>query len=242
MLKVIYLFLLLLSANASAGFVRSHKWSCQLLLAEVSLNSEIAKYSDAHHPIVFEKLLELRYLKRSGWLKRGVPQSLAEDVFIHTVKVARTAEIISMRRPSLDRDKLLRMILIHDIAELGKIGDVTPSDGISREQKIKGEEEALTEFYAQNPEAFIGVFELWQEFEGQQSQEAILASQLDKIDAGIQAIRYEKLGYPTQDFYPYVQERISDPFLASTFNLVLNTRLTSEDPYLTYFEILATEH
>ncbi len=131
MLKIVYLFLLLLSANASAGFDRSKKWSCQLLLAEVALNSEIAKYSDAHHPIVFEKLLELRDLKRSGWLKRGVPQSLAEDVFVHTIKVARAAEIISLGRPSLNRDKLLRMILIHDIAELGKIGDVTPSDGIN---------------------------------------------------------------------------------------------------------------
>ncbi len=241
MIKFATAFLsLAISASSWAGFIHPHRWSCELLLSDVALNSRISRYNEALHPRVMSKLLNLRDLLRRGWLDRGVPRHLAEDVFIHTIKVTRAAEIISLRRPDLNANLLIPMILVHDIGELGKIGDVTPFDGTSKADKAKGELETLMEFYRDDPEAFAEVIELWTKFELQQSPEAILAFQLDKIDAAIQAIRYEKMGYPPTDMYIYARERISDPFLAKVYELTMSTRFTDKDPYKVYFKFLET--
>lgn len=41
--------------------------------------------------------------------------------------------------PQVNRDKLLKICMVHDLAE-AKVGDITPYDGVSKEEKRRLEE------------------------------------------------------------------------------------------------------
>ncbi len=214
-----------------------HPWSCEVLLSEPAVFTTALRYEKIIHSKVFVKLLNLRTIKREGWIIRGVPLDNVENVFIHTLKVLRAAEILSSWRPELNKEKLFAMILIHDLAEI-IAPDVTPSDNIDPVVKTQMERDVLMQLVAEDPLVFHEILDLWEEFESNVSIEAQIAFQLDKLDGAIQAMRYEKLGYSPTNFYPYTRGKLSDPFLKSTFEAVLRNRFISKDPYNDYFEIL----
>jgi putative hydrolase of HD superfamily len=69
----------------------------------------------------------LKELPRTGWLDRGVPAARAESVAEHSFQTALLAWTAASADPSLNRDRLLRLALVHDLAE-ALIGDWTPYD------------------------------------------------------------------------------------------------------------------
>jgi putative hydrolase of HD superfamily len=191
---------LLLGASISLLCPRpAQAWYCSLLLAESALSPAIAEVENQIHPKVFSKILLLRGVHRRGWLKRGIPTSEAEDVFTHTLKMVGAAQSLAKQRPDLDLNRLVQMILIHDLAETIYM-DVTPSDGISRQTKIQNEREAFALLVREDAKAFLPVISLWEEFESQKTPEAVIAFQLDKLDAAIQAIRYDRQDIQLQTF------------------------------------------
>jgi putative hydrolase of HD superfamily len=67
----------------------------------------------------------LKSLKRAGWIDRGVPVELAESVAEHSFQTALIAWLAASDDPTLDRDRVLKLALVHDLPE-ALMGDMTP--------------------------------------------------------------------------------------------------------------------
>ena len=86
----------------------------------------------------FKNALNLKNISRQGWIDKlsiEHPESVAD----HSYSMAIMGMVISDLE-NYDSEKMLKMILLHDLAE-SKIGDYTPNK-ISKENKIKIENNA----------------------------------------------------------------------------------------------------
>ena len=79
---------------------------------------------------------------------------------------------------------------------------------------------------------------LWMEYEEQQTLESQIIMQLDKLDAAIQALEYEKMGYDVTEFYPYTLSKIQDPVLIKILKLLLENPYPHINAYTQYFFLL----
>jgi putative hydrolases of HD superfamily len=85
------------------------------------------------------------------------------------------------------------MSLVHDIGE-AIVGDITPYDGVSDEDKFKLENEALTKLTNFLKESKVcetvsgEIFDLWKEYEENKTKEAMLVKDIDKFDMILQAV------------------------------------------------------
>lgn len=135
--------------------------------------------------------MALKDVDRAGWKRVGVAHP--ESVAAHSWGVALLA---LLRCPAgLDREKLLAMAILHDLAEL-RVGDLTPHDGVSKEEKHRRERAAMDDLLADRPDLRA----IWDEAEAGTSPEARLLKALDRADMGLQAERYADLGFDTAEF------------------------------------------
>lgn len=135
-------------------------------------------------------ILTLKEVQRAGWARAGHPKG--ESVADHSWSVAMLALIHCP--PELNREKLLTMALLHDLAEL-RVGDITPHDGVSSEEKHALEDAAMQDLLAELPELLA----VWREAEHRVSPEARFLKRLDRLDLGLQAERYEQQGYLSRE-------------------------------------------
>lgn len=154
------------------------------------------------HSELLDLLLEIGTLKRvqrTGWALKGIKD--VESVAEHTWRVAMLALLLAPEL-NLDQSKLVKMALVHDLGEAG-IGDVKWESGKkvigSQRKKHEDEEKVINKMFADNPN-FQEYIELWQEFSHQETREAKIVKQLDKLEMVIQALEYEKEGYPPELF------------------------------------------
>ncbi|MCD6381666.1 MAG: HD domain-containing protein [Candidatus Aenigmarchaeota archaeon] len=133
------------------------------------------------------KIEELKELKRRGWILREIPnpESVSDHSFMASVLSFLLAD------ESLDKDKCIKMALIHDLGE-SLIGDYTPFDDITDEEKYKKEEEAFKKLFGSGE-----ILSLWYEFEENKTREANFVRTIDKLEMLIQAIKYHKK-YPNK--------------------------------------------
>ncbi|MBI2583572.1 MAG: HD domain-containing protein [Candidatus Aenigmarchaeota archaeon] len=140
-----------------------------------------------------EKLLEflglvgkLKKTERSGWVRNGIPDS--ESVADHSFRTAILAFILGDKL-EVDGEKLLKMVLIHDLPE-SITGDITMHD---KEYGRKSEiERKAMEKLCSSTENGNEIMSLWKEFEEGKSKESRLAHELDKLEMLIQSFEYEK--------------------------------------------------
>ena len=125
--------------------------------------------------------LGLKEVRRSGWVREGHPD--AESVADHSWSVSLLAVLLCP--PELDREKLLIMAILHDLAEV-RVGDITPEDGIRPDEKHAMEDSAMAQLLADHPE-LLGI---WREAERRESLEARFLKGLDGLEMGLQADRY----------------------------------------------------
>lgn len=83
----------------------------------------------------FNTVGKLKLLKRTGWIHKDIP--LPESVADHMYRMSMLSFCIT--DPTIDRDRLLKVCLVHDLAE-AVVGDITPNCGVSKEQKRQLEE------------------------------------------------------------------------------------------------------
>ncbi|KAI6044462.1 HD domain-containing protein [Pisolithus marmoratus] len=121
-------------------------------------------------------------------LKIPNPESIAD----HMCRMAILAMCTS--DASLDIPKCVLMCIVHDLAE-AQVGDITPSEGISKEEKRQLEAEAMHNFVhdmLHRSEAALKIEALWKEYEEQQTKEARFVKDLDRLEMALQAREYEK--------------------------------------------------
>ena len=123
---------------------------------------------------------ELKSLPRTGWIQNGV--SNPETVASHSWGMSLLA--MKLCPENLDLSKVLQICIVHDLPE-SIVGDITPYDGVSKEDKKKMESDAMKNIA---PE----FLELWEEYENQTSEEAKFVKRMDKLDMSVQAMIYKK--------------------------------------------------
>ncbi|KAJ1989460.1 hypothetical protein H4R33_002065 [Dimargaris cristalligena] len=132
---------------------------------------------------------KLKRTKRTGWINSGInqPESIADHMY--------RMSIMSMliEDPSLDRNRCIKMSLVHDLAE-SIVGDITPFDGVTESDKHDRERRAMLHIseLLGHSAAAAEMVELWQEYEACETAEARLVKDLDKFEMIIQAVEYEK--------------------------------------------------
>ena len=169
---------------------------------------------------VLEAYLELNHLKqtyRQGWLRGGVPPERCESVAEHSFAVALLALLIADAHFSeLDRDRVVRLALVHDLGEV-YAGDLTPHDGVSAEEKHCREDRSIRQIADKLPHGDEYVA-LWQEYEEQATREARLVRQIDRLEMGLQALVYERQGLADlSEFFDTVDRALSIPELCTVW-------------------------
>ena len=143
---------------------------------------------------MFELFLEfskLKQLYRQGWLQNGINEDICESVAEHSFSTALTAWTIAMEFfPELDSNKVLQLAIVHDLGEI-HTGDITPADSVNSAVKSDSELESVKQTFGRLSSG-ESVIRLWQEFEKEESPEAVFVKQIDKIEMIMQALVYEQ--------------------------------------------------
>lgn len=158
----------------------------------------------------YMKYNHLKNLYRQGWLKVrcGLEhKDKCESVADHSFSMALLAlTVIEKYNLPYDTLKILKMCIIHELGEV-YIGDVTPYDGITKEQKHEQERIAVKKVI-DSLDFDNDFLELWDEFEGLKSSESIFVKNLDQLEFLLQACSY---GYDASYFTRSI-EKITDEY------------------------------
>jgi len=185
----------------------------------------------------YYRLMRLKRLYRQGWLKRGVPTNICESVAEHSFGTAllgllltagpsvREAPAASSARPvpaspvepagpGLDPVKVVLLALIHEMGE-SYAGDITPVDGVSKEEKRRLERSAIERSLEGLPDGAWFLAQ-WEDFELGSSPEARFVRELDRLEMGLEAALYASEGYPGMgEFFESARKVVRDSRLCS---------------------------
>jgi putative hydrolase of HD superfamily len=169
----------------------------------------------------FKTAVNLKNIARQGWIDKlsiENPESVAD----HSYSMAIMGMVISDLE-NYDSEKILKMILLHDLAE-SKIGDYTPNQ-ISKENKTKIENNAYDEIINMLPDTIkLQYGEIWEEYQKQESPESKIVYQIDKLEMVLQAKMYQKKGAPTEavvSFFKSAESEIIHPKLKEIFTKII---------------------
>jgi putative hydrolase of HD superfamily len=122
-----------------------------------------------------------------------------------------------------DTEKILKIILLHDLAE-SITGDITP-EKISKDKKILLENKTMKQILNDLPPLLQKRYNvLWEEYQINNSKEAKFVHQLDKLEMAMQAKIYSKKGHSKEKLYSFfdsAQNEITDPTLLELFRKIL---------------------
>lgn len=189
-------------------------------------------------------------LPRQGWVDRGLaaPESVAEHIF----RAAWMAWTLGAQA-GLDTDHLLKLMLVHDLPE-ARAGDITPYASLvqrghdpgdaaahwrdllspaemnaSKANKLDAERSAMSELASYlGQQLGTSIAELWDEYAARLTPEARFASQVDKLEALLQAMEYEKAGAKAdlESFLMSARDHVEHPVLKA-FLAEIEARLLS---------------
>lgn len=162
----------------------------------------------------FKTVLKLKTVKRQGWIDNlGLedPESVAD----HSYAVSVMSMVLSDQQ-GLDTLKILKMSLLHDLAE-SLVGDLTPRQA-SKAKKLKLETAAMKKILKQLEKPLqVEYWNLWLEYRKTSSPESVLLHEIDKLEMLYQAKLYQKSGYTKKQlstFFKSATLKISNPQLA----------------------------
>jgi putative hydrolase of HD superfamily len=167
-------------------------------------------------------LLELQRLKRldrTGWVLRGLPPG-AESVAAHSFGVAFAAMLladeVAARGVALDVERVLRLALLHDLAET-RTGDMprTMADYYGKDVRKRAERAAFDDIMrglgTSQDGGGVRYAELHEDYEERASLEARLVKAADIIDLLAQALMFERAGARgLNEFWEGAEERDFD--------------------------------
>jgi putative hydrolase of HD superfamily len=181
-----------------------------------------------------ERLLELlmhgnqlKRTARTGWSQRGVP--LPENVAAHSYGVAFTALLLAeLAGDALDRVAILAMATLHDLPE-GLTTDI-PAPAwrfLPTGAKETAERQAMAEIVG---DASFGSRWLawWEEYRRNETAEAQLVHDADKLDQYLQAYVYERqTGNRQLEEFWRVAHRFHLPAAQAIYDALRRARMTA---------------
>lgn len=139
----------------------------------------------------FKEINKLNTIVRTGWLNRNVPLERLESVSEHIFTMALVSlATIDKYKLKLDVEKVLKMILIHELGEID-VGDIALPTGNQIKEKYDGELKGVKRICSVLNEQWM--LDLWLEFEEKKSEEASFVYKMDKLQAVMQARFYGEL-------------------------------------------------
>lgn len=189
---------------------------------------------------LFRTLANLKRTKRTGWLDRGVPPQESESVAEHILLATLIAWIIAQDEDGLDADRVLKLALIHDLAE-SIVGDRPPYEphelptddpealraffsvrhprtAENKAAKQRDEDEAAARLISLMPESVAAeIAELWREYEERSTPEARFVKDVDNLEAFLQSRAYLRNDpqVPVWGFTDMALKEIDHPALAA---------------------------
>ena len=118
----------------------------------------------------------------------------------------------------INKDRCVRMCLIHDMAE-SIVGDITPVDGVSRPEK-HAREAATMDYLCKGLLGRVHggvpgdeIRQLWDEYEASETLDSKFVHDMDKIELVLQMVEYEKRGRGRIDLgeFAYVATKVELP-------------------------------
>jgi len=169
----------------------------------------------------FKSAINLKNISRQGWIDKlslKHPESVAD----HSYSMAIMGMIMSDLE-NYDSEKILKMILLHDLAE-SKIGDYTPNE-INADKKERIENNAFFEITAKLPITLKSQYdEIWTEYQNHTTPESKIVHQIDKLEMALQAKTYQKQGAPKEKILPFLESariNITHPKLKEIFTKII---------------------
>jgi putative hydrolase of HD superfamily len=183
----------------------------------------------------------LKRVPRTGWLDRGVPTANAESVADHSYMTALIAWTLALDDPDLDADRVLKLAMIHDLAE-AIVGDAPPYEPHevpdradaeahraffsvrhvrtpeNRAAKQRAEEAAFAHLASLMPPiARVELTSLWEEYETQATPEARFVKEVDTLEAYLESRHYaaQDPDLPLWGFTDMAGKEITHPTLAA---------------------------
>ncbi|HEY0386527.1 MAG TPA: HD family hydrolase [Pyrinomonadaceae bacterium] len=145
------------------------------------------------------ELQRLKSLERTGWMLRGIAQG-AESVAAHSYGVAVAAMLLAdemqARGVELDMERVLRIALLHDWAEV-RVGDLprTASAYFGADARKRAERAAFEDIVGgASIEVAVRYNKLHEEYEERAGLEARLVKAADVIDLLVQTLAFERAG------------------------------------------------
>ncbi|KAL7718013.1 5'-deoxynucleotidase [Entamoeba marina] len=163
---------------------------------------------------------DLKNIPRTGWVHNNVPNP--ESISDHMYRMSIMAMLLAP--PTIDKSYAIKMCLCHDMAET-IVGDITPMEPVTKEEKFEKESKALDEMCELLPKE-IGddIKKCWLEYEAKETDVAKFCASLDKVEMCLQAQEYEnKHQLDLSQFFKSIPITSGDS-LKPFFDLVLAKR------------------
>ena len=164
---------------------------------------------------------------RSGWIKWNVSKDRLESIAEHIYGTCILAiSIDSEFNTSIDLNKVLRMLVLHELEEV-IIGDITPYDNVPEAEKLTLGRKAVSE-------VLDGLIkkeeyeELLNEFNAHETKESKFAFYCDKLEADLQAKKYDEY---CNIFNPDDKKMIEEGW---NKNFIENGATTISDLFISY--------
>ena len=163
---------------------------------------------------LFELAGKLKETDRTGWANQlGIrkPESVAD----HSYRCAVMGLCLS-EETGTDAFRLVQMLLLHDLHE-SVIGDLDrPMKKKMGPERVRDiEDKGVNQVASALPDNLRKEYtSVWHELMEGATSEAVLATDIDKLEMTLQALEYERQGYPKEkleEFWRYVDENIKTP-------------------------------
>lgn len=169
----------------------------------------------------FKTAANLKRVNRQGWVDKlsiDNPESVAD----HTYSMAIMGMVLSDLE-NYDSEKILKMILLHDLAE-SEIGDYVPGQ-IPHEKKLELENNTFHKILENLPTEIKSQYlKIWQEYQDNNSPESMLVHQIDRLEMALQAKVYERDGHSKDDLSSFIESAkkdITHPKLKELFTIII---------------------
>ena len=175
----------------------------------------------------FKTVGKSKRLLRSGFVREKVvnPESIAE----HSFRTGVIAMVFSDKfGKNLDKDKLIKMALIHDIGEI-ITGDVVVQRGEIIDLKLRDSKEeqeriGIKQIFNQIREGSIYA-EIFEEMIARKSPEAKVFWQFDKLELALTALEYEEeQGKQLEEFFLDANTHMKEPLLKKILDEIIENR------------------
>lgn len=173
-----------------------------------------------------EKVLELKDIKRTGWLIRKVQEP--ESIAAHSFNVALLCMLFA-KDENLDECRCIKLALVHDLHE-AICGDLVLKEyssehGLEQNAKLLAEQKSAKKLFSLFPENEKELLELSKEFFDGKTKEAIFVRDMDRLETCLQAFYYAKKNRCSlclDDFFANAEKKIKTKTGKSLFEKIFS--------------------